>query len=314
MELEFEKPLRQIREEIEALEAKRKKGDSLASSRIAVLRRKLKSETAKLYSQLSPWDTVQVARHPERPTILEYATRMCEEFLELHGDRLFGDDPAIVGGFARIGDLRFMLIGHRKGRSVEENIHCNFGMANPEGYRKAMRLMHLAEKYGVPVVTLVDTPGAYPGLEAEARGQAEAIARNLTEMAVLETPILTIVTGEGGSGGALGIAVGDRVLMLEHAVYSVISPEGCASILWRDGAQAPEAAKALKITSRDLAELKIVDGIIPEPVGGAHSDVEETLASVRAAVIEQLGALKGQSVSRLVENRYRKYAAMGRSA
>jgi len=312
MDLEFEKPLQQIRAEIETLEGKRKKGDSVASSQIASLRRKLKSETAKLYSQLTPWDTVQVARHPGRPTILDYANKMCDEFIELHGDRLFGDDAAIIGGFARIGETRFMLIGHRKGRNVEENIKSNFGMGNPEGYRKAMRLMHMAEKFGVPVVTLVDTPGAYPGLEAEARGQAEAIARNLTEMSVLETPILTIVTGEGGSGGALGIAVGDRVLMLENAVYSVISPEGCASILWRDGAKAPEAAKALKITSRDLAELKIVDGIIPEPIGGAHSDPDEMIASVRTAVLEQLAALQGQSASRLVENRYKKFAAMGR--
>jgi acetyl-CoA carboxylase carboxyl transferase subunit alpha len=312
MELEFEKPLQQIRDQIAALEGKRKKGDSVASSQVAALRRKLKSETAKIYSQLTPWDTVQVARHPGRPTVIDYATKMCDEFIELHGDRLFGDDPAIIGGFARIGDVRFMLIGHRKGRNVEENIKSNFGMGNPEGYRKAMRLMHMAEKFGVPVVTLVDTPGAYPGLEAEARGQAEAIARNLTEMAVLETPILTIITGEGGSGGALGIAVGDRVLMLENAVYSVISPEGCASILWRDGSQAYVAAKALKITSRDLAELKIVDGIIPEPVGGAHSEPDEMLANVRAAVLEQLQALRGQSASRLLDSRYKKYSAMGR--
>lgn len=312
MELEFEKPLQIIRDEIDALEDKRKKGDAMASSQIAALRRKLKSQTAKLYSQLSPWDTVQVARHPGRPTIMDYATKMCDEFLELHGDRVFGDDPALVGGFARIGDVRFMLLGHKKGRDIDENIASNFGMANPEGYRKAMRLMHLAAKFGVPVVTLVDTPGAYPGLEAEARGQAEAIARNLTEMAVLETPILTIITGEGGSGGALGIAVGDRVLMLENAVYSVISPEGCASILWRDGSQAPTAAAALKITSRDLAALDIVDGIIPEPVGGAHSDPAETLANVKAAVLEQLKTLRGFSTSRLLDNRYKKYAAMGR--
>ncbi len=312
MELEFEKPLQQIREEIAVLEEKRKKGDSVASSRIATLRRELNSQTAKVYGQLSPWDTVQLARHPGRPTVLDYATRMCDDFLELHGDRVFGDDPAIVGGLARIGEVRFVLIGHRKGRTVDENIHSNFGMANPEGYRKAMRLMRLAEKYGIPVVTLVDTPGAYPGLEAEARGQAEAIARNLMEMASLETPILTVVTGEGGSGGALGIAVGDRVLMLEHAVYSVISPEGCASILWRDGAKAAEAAKALRITSRDLAELHIVDGIIPEPLGGAHSNPDETIASVRAAVLEHLAALRGLSPTKLTESRYRKYAAMGR--
>ena len=312
MEFEFEKPLQPIRDEIAKLEAKRLKGDSGASAKIATLQRRLAVETASLYKALTPWDTVQVARHPGRPTIMQYATRMCDEFIELHGDRLFGDDPAMVGGFARIGDRRFMLIGHRKGMTVEENIAFNFGMANPEGYRKAMRLMHLAEKWSLPVVTLVDTSGAFPGLEAEARGQAEAIGRNLMEMAALETPIVTIVTGEGGSGGALGIAVGDRVLMLQYAVYSVISPEGCASILWRDGTKAAEAAKALHITSKDLAELGVIDGIVPEPAGGAHNDPEAAMASVKAAVLEHLAALAGTSASRLVEQRYKKFTAMGR--
>ena len=311
MELEFEKPLQEIREQIAALEQKRQNGDSVAASDLAALRRKLKSEAGKIYGELSPWEIVQVARHPNRPTIMDYATTMCDEFIELHGDRAFGDDRAIIGGFARIGKARFMLIGHRKGRTTEENIESNFGMGNPEGYRKALRLMHLAEKYNVPVVTLVDTPGAYPGMEAEARGQAEAIARNLTEMAVLKTPILTIVTGEGGSGGALGIAVGDRVLMLENAVYSVISPEGCASILWRDGAKASEAAKALKITSRDLAELKIVDDIVPEPVGGAHSDPKEMMENVKEAILEQLSSLRKFSLEKLLERRYKKYSTIG---
>jgi len=311
MELEFEKPLQKIKDEIAALEEKRQNGDTVAASDIAALRRKLKSEAGKIYGELSPWEIVQVARHPNRPTVMDYATAMCDEFIELHGDRVFGDDRAIIGGLARIGKTRFMLIGHRKGRTTEENIASNFGMGSPEGYRKALRLMKLAEKYNIPVVTLVDTPGAYPGMEAEARGQAEAIANNLTEMAVLKTPILTIVTGEGGSGGALGIAVGDRVLMLENAVYSVISPEGCASILWRDGTQAAEAAKALKITSRDLAELKIIDDIIPEPVGGAHSDPKETMENVKEAILDQLSALRKPSTEKLLERRYKKYAAMG---
>ena len=311
MELEFEKPLQKIKDEIAALEEKRQNGDTVAASDIAALRRKLKSEAGKIYGDLSPWEIVQVARHPGRPTIMDYATTMCDEFIELHGDRVFGDDRAIIGGLARIGKTRFMLIGHRKGRTTEENIASNFGMGSPEGYRKAGRLMKLAEKYNIPVVTLVDTPGAYPGMEAEARGQAEAIASNLTEMAVLKTPILTIITGEGGSGGALGIAVGDRVLMLENAVYSVISPEGCASILWRDGTKAAEAAKALKITSRDLAELKIIDDIIPEPVGGAHSDPKETMENVKEAIIDQLSALRKPSTEKLLERRYKKYAAMG---
>ena len=312
MEFEFEQSLQPLRDQIAQLETKRLKGDGVASSTIATLKRKLETETARIYAHLSPWDTVQVARHPGRPTIMQYAQKMCDEFIELHGDRVFGDDKAMVGGFARIGEQRFMLIGHRKGLTVEESIEYNFGMANPEGYRKALRLMKLAEKWGLPIVTMVDTSGAFPGLEAEARGQAEAIGRNLMEMARLETPIVTIVTGEGGSGGALGIAVGDRILMLEYAVYSVISPEGCASILWRDGSKAAEAAKALRITSKDLAELHVIDGIIPEPTGGAHSDVDLTISNVRSAVIEQLTALSGMTGPKLVESRYKKFTALGR--
>lgn len=312
MNFEFEKTLEPLRDEIAKLETKRLKGDSAASSKITTLRRKLEAETERIYLTLTPWDKVQVARHPGRPTIMQYATKMCDEFIELHGDRVFGDDKAMVGGLAKIGDKRFMLIGHRKGLTVEENIAFNFGMANPEGYRKAMRLMHLAEKWGLPVVTMVDTSGAFPGLEAEARGQAEAIGRNLMEMSALETPIITIVTGEGGSGGALGIAVGDRVLMLEHAVYSVISPEGCASILWRDGTKAPEAAKALHITAKDLSELNVIDGIIPEPRGGAHCNQDETMENVKKALLEQIAALSTLSASKLVDLRYKKYTAIGR--
>ncbi len=261
----------------------------------------------------SAWDKVQLARNPGRPTFRDYAARMCDEFIELHGDRLVADDPAISGGLARIGKLRFMMIGQQKGVTTEERIACRFGMANPDGYRKALRLARLAEKWGLPVLTLVDTPGAYPGLDAEARGQGEAIGRNLMELAGLRTPILVVVTGEGGSGGALGIAVGDRILMLENAVYSVISPEGCASILWRDGAKAPEAAEALKITAHDLARLGVVDGIIPEPAGGAHTDPASAIALVREAVSEHLRELaSGPTGDRLVDERFRKFSAMGR--
>lgn len=313
MEYEFEKSLNAIREEIVKLEGKRKSGNSVAASDLAMLHRKLKSETAKVYSHLTPWDTVQVARHPDRPNFRDYSGRMCDEFMEFHGDRTFGDDPAISGGLARIGKTRFMLIGHCKGHTTEEAIKCNFGMGNPEGYRKALRLMKLASRLGVPVVTLVDTPGAYPGMEAEAHGQAEAIARNLTEMALLPVPIVTVITGEGGSGGAIGIAVGDRILMLEHAVYSVISPEGCASILWRDGSKASEAAKALRITSRDLAELKVIDDIIPEPTGGAHSDPDETIQNVKKALLEQLASLRRITIDKLLERRYKKYMQIGRN-
>lgn len=312
MDFDFEAPLEELKEKIKLLDEKAAAGDAVASDKAAQLRKKLEAQTARIYSTLEPWDKVQLARHPGRPTITRYSTEMCDDFVEIHGDRVFGDDPAMLCGFARIGNQRFMLIGHRKGDTVEQNIEYNFGMANPEGYRKAMRAMHLAEKWHLPVVTMVDTSGAFPGLEAEARGQAEAIGRNLMEMAALETPILTIVTGEGGSGGALGIAVGDRILMLENAVYSVISPEGCASILWRDGTKAPEAAKALHITSNDLAELKVIDGIIPEPVGGAHSNPEATMENVKAAILAGLKDLNKVSSSHLVENRYKKFAAIGR--
>ena len=311
-ELAFEAPLVPIRKEVASLESRRPKDATEDSEELAALRKKLRAETTRIYRSLSPWETVQVARHPGRPTIADYATKMCDEFLEFHGDRRAGDDPAIMGGFARIGETRFLLVGHRKGATVEENIAANFGMASPEGFRKALRLMRLAEKFGTPIVTFVDTPGAYPGQTAEERGIAEAIGRNLAEMFTIRTPILTVVTGEGGSGGALGIAVGDRVLMLEHAVYSVISPEGCASILWRDGAKAPEAAKALRITAKDLLELKVIDGIVPEPVGAAHSAPDEMIATLRKTVVKELKKLSGTSPSRLLDARYRKYAVIGR--
>ena len=266
----------------------------------------------KTQEKLSPWDIVQIARHAERPNIADYIRLLADDFVELHGDRLFGDDRGLIGGFATIGGEKVVLIGHRKGRGVEENIEANFGMANPEGYRKAMRVMRLAEKYGLPVVTFVDTPGAYPGSEAEARGQAEAIAHNLEFMSTLRTPIIVVVTGEGGSGGALGIAVGDRILMLQNAVYSVISPEGCASILWRDGSKAALAAETLKITSDSLKSLGVIDEIIPEPAGGAHTDPAAMAAAVKKAVLANLAVLKKIPLDTLTAQRYAKFSAMGR--
>jgi len=314
MDFDFEKPLQPLRDKIDALVAKSRRGDPTAEAALAGLRKQLAKESASLYARLTPWETVQVARHPGRPTARQYAEKMCDEFVELHGDRVCADDPAILGGLARIGKTRFLLLGHQKGTTTEERIACRFGMANPDGYRKADRLMRLAEKWGLPVVTLVDTAGAYPGLEAEARGQGEAIGRSLLVMAGLKTPILSIVTGEGGSGGALGIALGDRVLMLQFAVYSVISPEGCASILWRDGAKAPEAAAALKITAKDLLRLGVVDGIVPEPEGAAHANPDRAIALVRKAILDNLADMMANAPvgDRLVEERFRKFSAMGK--
>ena len=257
------------------------------------------------------FDKVKLARDPGRPHLRDFIKLMCEDFEELHGDRLVSDDRGLVGGFATIGGVKALVLGHNKGSTVEENMASNFGMANPDGYRKAMRLASLAEKFHLPVVTFVDTPGAYPGREAEERGQAEAIAKSLEFFSRLRTPIVVVVTGEGGSGGALAIAVGDRVLMLENAVYSVISPEGCAGILWRDGAKAPEAAEALKITAPDLKRLGAVDEIVAEPAGGAQKDHAAAAAAVKKAVLAALKELAGVPVDELVEARYAKFRAMG---
>lgn len=260
------------------------------------------------------WDTVQIARHPDRPLLIDYLAAWDPQATELHGDRLVADDPAMFAGLVTIGGERVVLVGHRKGRTTEEKIAYRFGMANPDGYRKAMRIMRLAEKFHLPIVTLVDTSGAFPGLDAEARGQAEAIAKNLADMSVLKAPIVVVVTGEGGSGGALGIAVGDRILMLEHAIYSVISPEGCASILWRDGKFAPQAAEALKLTSGWLKKLGIIDDVIPEPKGGAHKDPAKAIETVKQAILKAIRELRQVPVEQLVEQRYAKFAAMGRFA
>jgi len=260
-------------------------------------------------------DRVKLARDPGRPHFRDFVGLICSDFTELHGDRLVADDRGLVGGFATIRDgkdgVKALLLGHNKGSGVEENMEANFGMANPDGYRKAMRLAKLAERFSLPIVTFVDTPGAYPGREAEERGQAEAIAKSLEFFSRLATPIVVVITGEGGSGGALAIAVGDTVLMMENAVYSVISPEGCAGILWRDGKKAPEAAEALKITAADLTRLGVIDGIVKEPAGGAHKNRERAAENVRKAVLKALGGLKGVPAGELVERRYAKLRAMG---
>jgi len=312
MALDFEKPLEAIESRIAELKKLNEKSDVNFDTEIAALEKKLRSTSKRVYSKIGPWETVQIARHPERPLLRDYIQGLCSEFLELHGDRCFGDDQGIIGGFATLRQHRVMIIGHQKGKTVEENIEANFGMASPDGYRKAMRLMNLAAKYKLPIVSFIDTPGAYPGLEAEARGQAEAIARNLTEMSRLPVPVIVIVTGEGGSGGAIGIGVGNVVLMLSNAVYSVISPEGCASILWRDGDKAPEAAAALRITADDLKSLGVVDEIIPEPAGGAHRNIEATIESVGDALVNHLRRLKKMSSKRLIDQRYDKYSKIGR--
>ncbi len=258
------------------------------------------------------WDVVSVSRHPKRPILQDYLSRVFTNFVELHGDRFFSDDLAMIGGFAEIGDQKVMLIGHNKGKKVTENIARNFGMAKPDGYRKALRLMKLAERFNVPIVTIIDTPGAFPGLEAEERGQAEAIAKNLTEMAALEVPVVCIVIGEGGSGGALGIGVGDRILMLSNAIYSVISPEGCASILWRDAAFAPEAAEAMNITASALLKLGVIDEIVEEPGEGAHTDYEKIAELVKKSILKNLKSLENLSAEELVQSRFEKFSAMGK--
>lgn len=260
----------------------------------------------------SAWETVKISRHPNRPVLQDYISSIFLNFIPLHGDRFFADDPAILGGFAQLGNERVMLIGHNKGKSTTENIERNFGMAKPEGYRKALRLMRLAERFNIPIVTIIDTPGAFPGIEAEERGQAESIAKNLTEMAKIEVPIISVVIGEGGSGGALGIGVGDRILMLSNAIYSVISPEGCASILWRDASFAPEAAEALNITATSLLKLGVIDEIIQEPNGGAHSDYNRMVEAVKGSILKNMKMIKNLSADNLLDSRYEKYAGMGK--
>ncbi|MDR2578906.1 MAG: acetyl-CoA carboxylase carboxyltransferase subunit alpha [Chitinispirillales bacterium] len=311
-ELEFEKPVAELEKAIEKLKnsATESKGDF--NAQIAELEKNCEERKREIYDSLTPWQTIQVARHPRRPVLHDYITMMFTDFVELHGDRCFGDDRAMIGGFATLSGKKVMLIGHSKGKDVNENVRRNFGMARPEGYRKAMRLMRLAEKFGIPIVTFIDTAGAYPGLDAEQRGQAEAIARNLTEMAKLEVPIVSIVTGEGGSGGALGIGVADSVLMLSNAVYSVISPEGCASILWRDAAYSPQAAESLKLTAKSLLSLGVIDEIVQEPAGGAHSNHQAAAEAIKAAILKHIRKLSQLSVSKLTARRFEKFSTMGK--
>jgi len=311
-ELEFEKPITEMEKAIEKLKtlAVENKGDF--NSQIAELQRKCEERKEEIYNTLTPWQTVQVARHPGRPVLYDYISMIFTNFVELHGDRCYGDDYAMVGGFATIDNQKVMLIGHSKGKNVDENVKRNFGMARPEGYRKALRLMRLAEKFNLPVVTFIDTAGAFPGLDAEERGQAEAIARNLTEMAKLEIPIVSIVTGEGGSGGALGIGVADTVLMLSNAVYSVISPEGCASILWRDASYASLAADNLKITAKSLLSLGVIDEIIKEPAGGAHNNPQGAAEAIKEAVLKNLKKLTALSGQKLTAKRFEKFSGMGK--
>ncbi|MGA1862707.1 acetyl-CoA carboxylase carboxyltransferase subunit alpha [Deferribacter thermophilus] len=309
--LPFEIQIFELEKKIEELKKVSELSDESLSKEIENLEKKLEQVKASIYKSLTPQQKVMVARHPNRPYTLDFVKYIFEDFVELHGDRLFRDDPAIVCGLAKLDGEPVTIVGHQKGKNTKDNIYRNFGMAHPEGYRKALRVFQLAEKFRRPIITFVDTPGAFPGIEAEERGQAEAIARNLKEMAGLTVPMITIITGEGGSGGALAIAMGNRVLMLEHAIYAVISPEGCASILWKDASYADKAAEALKLTAQDLLKLKIIDEIIKEPLGGAHRDHLETAKNVKYAIRKHLNELLAMSPEKLFEDRYIKYRNMG---
>ena len=309
--LDFEKPLLELERQIEDLQRLGDERGIDVAGEMDGLQRKLEALRAEIYGNLSPIQRVTVARHPRRPYTLDYLSTIFTDFIELHGDRLFMDDLAIVGGWARLDGQTVMVIGHQKGRDTKENLKRNFGMPHPEGYRKALRLMKLAAKFGAPVITLIDTPGAYPGLGAEERGQSEALARNIIEMSALPTACVAVVIGEGGSGGALALGVADRVLMLENSVYSVISPEGCAAILWKDASQRERAAEALKLTPEDLLQLKLIDEIVPEPPGGAHQNPDATGEALREALIRHLAELRRLRPDRLVRRRAEKYAAMG---
>jgi acetyl-CoA carboxylase carboxyl transferase subunit alpha len=307
--LDFEKPIVELEAKLDEM---RKFSDNLdIEKEIKKIEQKVKQLKEGLYKDLSRWQRVQLARHPDRPFTLDYIYLITNNFVELHGDRQFKDDKAIVGGFGTIDEFKVMIIGHQKGRDTKTNIYRNFGMPNPEGYRKALRLMKLAEKFNKPIITLIDTPGAAPGLEAEERGQAEAIARNLFEMSRIKTPIIVVIIGEGASGGALGIGVGDRILMLENCWYSVISPESCSSILWRSWEYKEQAAEALKLTAPDLLEQKLIDRIIPEPVGGAHKDHKEAASLLKTALKEEITQLVKIKPDKLVETRLEKFSKMG---
>lgn len=309
--LDFEQPIADLEAKIEELRHVDTESEINIDEEIDRLQSKSRDLTKSIFSNLSPWQIAQLARHPQRPYTLNYLDSFITDFEELHGDRSFADDPALIGGIGRLDGRPIMVIGHQKGRTTKEKLDRNFGMPRPEGYRKALRLMRLAEKFRLPILTFIDTPGAYPGVGAEERGQSEAIARNLYVMARLPVPIICSIIGEGGSGGALAIGVGDRVLMLEYSTYSVISPEGCASILWRSADKAPEAAAAMGITSRRLKEFNLIDRIVDEPLGGAHRDVEETISRLKAALLEELADLDAVEPENLVEMRYKRLQGFG---
>ncbi|HTL68058.1 MAG TPA: acetyl-CoA carboxylase carboxyltransferase subunit alpha [Lacunisphaera sp.] len=310
--LEFEKPLRELEKQLETLHQQSLENNIDMSSELAAIEEKIETTKRDIYTNLTPWQRVQVARHPKRPYALDYINALCTDFQELHGDRQFNDDRALYGGTAFFEGRAIMVIAQQKGRDAKENILRNYGMPQPEGYRKALRLMKLAEKFHLPVLTFVDTMGAYPGVESEARHVSEAIAVNLREMSLLKTPTISVVVGEGGSGGALGIAVTDRVLVFENAYYSVISPEGCAAILWKDRANAPKAAEALKLNAANLKEFGVIDEVIPEPLGGAHNDPAVATAALKAALVRHFADLEKLSVDDLLEQRYARYRELGR--
>lgn len=314
--LDFEKPIEELETKIDELKRLSDGKDMDISSETRRLEKKARELRAEIFANLTPWQKTMIARHPDRPYTLDYVSLISKDFVELHGDRRFADDPAIVGGLGKIGEVSFMIIGHQKGRGTKERIFRNFGQPHPEGYRKALRLMRLAERFRLPILTFIDTPGAYPGIGAEERGQAEAIATNLMEMSRVRTPIISVVIGEGGSGGAVALGVADRVFMLEHAVYSVISPEGCAAILWKKNGELraedfEKAAQALKLTAGDLLRFKVIDDIIPEPHGGAHRDHEATAELIAGAVLGAYEELKGKAPGKLVDERYRRFRRIG---
>ncbi len=309
--LPFEKPIADLYRKVDELKKLAKTGDLDMNEEVRSMEGRIEYLKREIFSNLTPSQIVLISRHIMRPTSTDYISMIFDDFVELHGDRLYGDDPAMVGGFAKLNGRHVMVIGHQKGSNTKENISRNFGMAHPEGYRKALRLMNMAEKFNRPIITLIDTPGAYCGIGAEERGQAEAIARNLREMAMLRVPFIAVITGEGGSGGALGIGVGNKVLMFEYSQYSVISPEGCAAILWHDAKKAPDAAENLKITAKDLLEMKIVDEVIKEPLGGAHNDPRTAADSLKAALERHLLELLKLSPDDILNNRYEKFRKMG---
>ena len=312
--LDFEKPVAEIERMLTELKSHSDEHAMDFDKEVARLEKRLAAKKKEIYSNLTPWQRVQIARHPKRPFMLDYLERIASDFTELCGDRVFADDHALIGGFATIGDDQFVVLGHQKGRDTKENLQRNFGCAHPEGYRKALRLMKMADKFKLPLVAFIDTAGAYPGVASEERHVAEAIAVNLREMFKLSVPVIAIVLGEGGSGGAIGIGVANRVLILENAYYAVISPEGCAAILWKDRAAAPKAAEAMKMTAPDLKQLGLVDEVIPEPIGGAHNAWDETAAAVKEAILDNLKGLKKMDAESLKQKRYDKFRAYGEFA